>query len=70
MNQKVFRTGNSLAVTIPSTFAESVGIKAGDKVAVNAQIQKGKIVYQFSAPRQLAFDEDFFKARRRKKHKQ
>lgn len=34
MLQKIIQAGNSLAVTIPSGFAEQVGWKAGKKVLV------------------------------------
>ena len=36
MLQKIIQAGNSLAVTIPSSFAETVGWKAGAKVLVIA----------------------------------
>lgn len=36
MLQKIIQVGNSLAVTIPSSFAETVGWKAGKKVLVIA----------------------------------
>lgn len=34
MLQKIIQVGNSLAVTIPSAFAETSGWKAGEKVLV------------------------------------
>lgn len=34
MIQKIIQVGNSLAVTIPRSFAEQVGWKAGEKVTV------------------------------------
>ncbi len=34
MLQKIIQVGNSLAVTIPSSFAEQVGWKVGEKVVV------------------------------------
>lgn len=36
MLQKIIQAGNSLAVTIPSSFAEMLGWKAGEKVLVIA----------------------------------
>ncbi len=53
MTQKVFKTGNSLAVTIPADFAKSVGVKAGDKVKVLAYRENGKIQMTFSGAHQL-----------------
>lgn len=67
MQQKVFRTGNSLAVTIPSRFVLGVGVKSGDNVKVRAMAARGRIVYQFFSNRQLAFDEQFFPKTRKKK---
>lgn len=34
MLKKIIQVGNSLAVTIPSSFAEQVGWRAGEKVVV------------------------------------
>ncbi len=34
VNRKLFRTGNSLTVTIPSTLASELKIKAGDHVEI------------------------------------
>lgn len=66
MVQKVFRTGNSLAVTIPSRFVMTVGIKSGDYVKLREEKERGRLVYQFAGSRQLALDEKFFKTRKRK----
>lgn len=51
--QKIFRTGNSLAVTVPSDFARDLGIKSGDEVKVRVDKSRGKIVLEFSGVRQL-----------------
>ena len=51
--QKVIRTGNSLAVTIPAEFAVLVGIRAGDGVRVRLEPDKSKVVYSFSGAKQL-----------------
>lgn len=69
MAQKVFKTGNSLAVTIPADFANSVGVRAGDKVQASQERTKARIVYQFSGAQQLPLDEVFFSKRKRKKKK-
>lgn len=34
MLQKIIQVGNSLAVTVPSSFAQNLGWKAGEKVLV------------------------------------
>jgi antitoxin component of MazEF toxin-antitoxin module len=53
--QRVMRTGNSLAVTIPSLFVRAVGVRAGQTVKVKLDLPKGQIVYFFSGVKQLAF---------------
>lgn len=63
--QKVFRTGNSLAITVPAAFAASVGIHRGDKVQARQDRQKARIIYQFSGAQQLPLAAEFFKSRRR-----
>ncbi|MGB9911372.1 MAG: AbrB/MazE/SpoVT family DNA-binding domain-containing protein [Microgenomates group bacterium] len=59
--QKVIKTGNSLAVTIPSFFVQAVGIKPGDEVKVFPDPEKGKITYSFSGCRQLSLVKNFSK---------
>lgn len=54
MSQKVFRTGNSLAVTIPADFARSVGVRPGDSVRANIRSENGELLFIFSGAKQLA----------------
>ena len=54
MSQKVFRTGNSLAVTIPVDFARSVGVRPGDLVRTSSRTEKGQLIFVFSGVKQLA----------------
>lgn len=65
MSQKVFRTGNSLAVTIPSDFVAVVGVRAGDKVNVKEIRERAKIILEFSGNQQLLLDTSFLKPRRK-----
>jgi len=69
MTQKVIRTGNSLAVTVPSDFVKSVGIRAGDKVLVEATYDKGEITYFFAGAKQLPLSENFLKTRKLKQER-
>lgn len=64
MIQKVIRTGHSLAVTIPSDFVKSVGIKAGDTVRVKTEPDKGRVICSFSGAKQLPLSELFLKRRK------
>lgn len=58
MKQKVIKTGNSLAVTVPANFVKQIGVKPGQMVEVKVNVESGKIVYQFSGVRQLAINQD------------
>lgn len=53
MAQKVIKTGNSLAVTIPSWFVKDSGIKAGDDVKVRLEPEKNRVIYNFAGTKQL-----------------
>lgn len=61
MAQKVIRTGNSLAVTIPADFVKMVGVKAGDEVKTNLKADKGVAIFSFSGAKQLPLSENFLK---------
>ncbi|MCL5091148.1 MAG: AbrB/MazE/SpoVT family DNA-binding domain-containing protein [Patescibacteria group bacterium] len=64
MVQKIIKTGNSLAVTIPSVFAKSLGVKAGDAVKVEVEPEAGRLTCSFSGVKQLSLAGVIF----RKKH--
>lgn len=51
--QKVFQTGHSLALTIPSSFVKITGIKKGQKAKVNINHRKASLTYIFLETRQL-----------------
>lgn len=65
--QKIIRTGNSLAVTVPSDFVKTVGIKAGQIVQVKVEPETGKVTYTFSGSRQLPLASTLTKRRRAKR---
>lgn len=62
--QKIIRSGNSLAVTVPSHFVHDIGIKAGHNVEVEIFPEKGQIVYTFSGTKQLPLSKNFVKRKR------
>ena len=62
MRQTVFKTGNSLAVTIPSDFVNIVGVKAGDKVKAIKKPEKGRMVYVFPQALQLPLSKEIVKS--------
>jgi antitoxin component of MazEF toxin-antitoxin module len=53
--RKVIKTGNSLALTIPSKSIKDFNIKEGDLVLLKVNKSKASITYVFSGhPRQLS----------------
>ena len=65
--QKIIKTGNSLAVTIPSNFVRSVGVKAGQDVKVKVEPETGRVVYTFSGTKQLLLANGFLRKKRKKR---
>ncbi|MFC1653329.1 AbrB/MazE/SpoVT family DNA-binding domain-containing protein [Patescibacteria group bacterium] len=61
MIQKVVKTGNSLAVTVPSKFVKKVGLKAGDRVKSEVLAETNTIKYSFLDTRQLPLSSKFLK---------
>ena len=65
MNQKrknkVIKAGNSTAVTVPADFVKKVGVKIGDTVEVETNLEEGHVIYTFSGVRQLALKTSLFK---------
>lgn len=51
--QKIIRSGNSLALTIPAKLVKNLGLKAGDAVKVTVPLDQSQINYFFESPRQL-----------------
>lgn len=66
MAQKVIRTGNSAAVTIPAEFIKDLGIRIGDSVKVRLEGDKGRVIYTFSGAKQLLLSENFLRRRKGK----
>jgi len=55
MQQKIIRAGkHSLAVIVPAYFVHSLGLKAGDKVIVKPDINKGVVKLKFAGSMQLS----------------
>lgn len=46
MLQTIIQVGNSLAITIPSSFAKEVKLKAGQKVMVDGDIDSAMLTMQ------------------------
>jgi antitoxin component of MazEF toxin-antitoxin module len=53
MQQKILKTGNSLAVTIPSGFVKILGLKPGDEVKVKSDQAGGRLTIFFHGSGQL-----------------
>jgi len=56
MGQKIIRTGNSSAVTLPADFIKVLNIRVGDPVEVKVNYVKGEITLRFPSARQLPLD--------------
>ena len=54
MHQKIIKTGNSLAVVVPSKFVNTVGVKPGQDVEVKLVPESGQVIYTFSGAKQLS----------------
>lgn len=65
--QKIIKTGHSLAVTIPSSFARLLGIEAGQEVEVMIEPETGKAVYSFTGNKQLSLSYSLAKVKKNKK---
>lgn len=51
--QKIIKTGNSLAITLPSHLVKALGLRASDPVTVTISLDQTKISYSFDFARQL-----------------
>jgi len=61
MRQKIIKTGNSLAVTIPAKLVKKVGLRAGDRVKSTIKAESGAVEYTFLDMRQLPLSNRFLK---------
>ncbi len=66
MKTRVQRWGNSLAVRIPKSFAEEVGLE--DDSPVNLRLSQGKLVLEPSSPPSPSLDELLRKVRKSNLH--
>ncbi|GMR19295.1 MAG: hypothetical protein BMS9Abin34_427 [Patescibacteria group bacterium] len=53
MGQKIIRTGNSAAVTLPAELVKRLNIRVGDPVEVKVNYVKGEVIFRFPSARQL-----------------
>jgi len=67
MSQKVFKSGNSLAVVVPAGFTHALGVKASDDVQVEAEPDKGRVIYKFSGALQLPLSGEIMRGLRKKR---
>ncbi len=57
MTQKIIKTGNSAAVTIPVEMMKSLNLQVGDKAEAKMSFEEGSITYVFPEIRQLRLEE-------------
>ena len=53
MKQKIIKTGNSAAVTIPVEFFDALCLRYGDPAEATLDSETGTIIYSFPNGRQL-----------------
>jgi len=53
MAEKIIKTGNSAAVTLPAKFIKDLNLKIGDPVEVKVDYVRGEITFRFPGARQL-----------------
>lgn len=53
MTQKIIKTGNSAAVTIPSEVMQSLNLRIGDVARATMDFERGAITFIFPEVRQL-----------------
>ena len=53
MLQRIVKVGNSLAVTIPTKFAKTLGVKKGDEIKVEKKVDKNQLIIQFNGVTQM-----------------
>ena len=56
-SQKIIKTGNSAAVTIPSEMLKSLNLRIGDKAEARMNFTEGSVTYTFPEIRQLRLKE-------------
>lgn len=54
MQQKIIQVGNSLAVTIPKKFLETIQVPEDGLVSVEQDEKTGKIILDFMTPKDIA----------------
>jgi antitoxin component of MazEF toxin-antitoxin module len=57
MTQKIIKTGNSAAVTIPAEMLKALNLQIGDKTEAKMNFADGSISYSFPEIRQLRLEE-------------
>lgn len=57
MTQKIIRTGNSAAVTIPFEIMQSLNLKIGDEVKAKMDFERGALTFIFPEVRQLRLNQ-------------
>ncbi len=54
MSQKVIKAGNSLAVTIPSSFVRRTGITLGSEIKIETRPESNQLIISFPGAHQLS----------------
>lgn len=57
MTQKIIKTGNSAAVTIPAEIMQSLNLQIGDRAQATMDYRRGSVTFVFPEIRQLRLEE-------------
>lgn len=61
--QKIFKTGHSLAVSLPFRLVNQLGLKAGQEVDIKTEVEKLRVMVKFRGVKQLPLLESFKRER-------
>lgn len=59
MVRKIFKTGNSLVVSLPKEFIELIGLQEGSEISLFVDENQGRIVIEPAKPPLAGIDADF-----------
>jgi len=54
MKRRTFKTGHSLAVTVPGQIVRSWNLQPGEEVDIKVDNRRQRLVYYFPKPRQIS----------------
>ena len=59
MLRKIFKTGNSLVVSLPKESIQAIGLREGSEVSLTVDEEQGQIILESARPRVAGVDAEF-----------